>query len=75
MGTVLYLGAGMLIIALEGVLRTADPSKTVEGFRMTDVIFERRLVISLDDGSPVATRISFYPQSAKSTRGSSRSTR
>jgi acyl transferase domain-containing protein/NADP-dependent 3-hydroxy acid dehydrogenase YdfG len=64
-GTVLYPGAGMLVMALEGVLRTADPSKIVEGFRMTDVTFERGLVISLDDGSPVETRISFYPHSTK----------
>ena len=64
-GTVLYPGAGMLVMALEGVLRTADSSKTVEGFRMTDVMFERGLVISLDDGSPVETRISFHPHSTK----------
>lgn len=60
-GTVLYPGAGMLVMALEGVLRTADPSKTVEGFRMTDVTFERGLVISLDDEAPVETRISLHP--------------
>lgn len=64
-GTVLYPAAGMLVMALEGVLRTADPSKSVEGFRMTDVMFERGLVISLDDGSPVETRISFHPHSTK----------
>ncbi|GAB0137267.1 t1pks [Epichloe bromicola] len=60
-GTVLYPGAGMFVMALEGVLRTADPSKTVEGFRMTDVTFERGLVISLDDEAPVETRISLHP--------------
>lgn len=60
-GTVLYPGAGMLVMALEGVLRTADPSKTVEGFRMTEVTFERGLVISLDDETPVETRISLHP--------------
>ncbi|KXX75271.1 Lovastatin diketide synthase LovF [Madurella mycetomatis] len=64
-GTVLYPGAGMLVMALEGVLRTADSSKTLEGFRMTDVMFERGLVISLDDGSPVETRLSFHPHSTK----------
>jgi acyl transferase domain-containing protein/NADP-dependent 3-hydroxy acid dehydrogenase YdfG len=64
-GTVLYPGAGMLVMALEGVLRTADSSKTVEAFRMTDVMFERGLVISLDDESPVETRISFHPHSTK----------
>ncbi|KAH8690349.1 lovastatin nonaketide synthase [Phaeosphaeriaceae sp. PMI808] len=64
-GTVLYPGAGMLVMALEGVLRTADSSKRVEGFRITNVMFERGLVISLDDASPVETRISFHPHSTK----------
>lgn len=64
-GTVLYPGAGMLVMALEGALRTADPSKAVEGFRMTDVSFERGLVISLNDETPVETRISLHPHSAK----------
>ena len=62
--TVLYPGSGMLVMALEGVLHTADSSKTVEGFRMTNVIFERGLVISLDDEAPVETRVSFHPHSA-----------
>ena len=61
--TVLYPGAGMLVMALEGVLQTADSSKTVEGFRMTNVVFERGLVISLDDEAPVETRVSFHPHS------------
>ncbi|KAM5441355.1 Type I Iterative PKS [Microsporum ferrugineum] len=64
-GTVLYPGAGMLVMALEGVLRTADSSKAVGGFQMSDVMFERGLMISLDDGSPVETRISFHPHSIK----------
>ncbi len=65
-GTVLYPGAGMLVMALEGVLRTASSSKTVEGFRMTNVSFERGLVISLDDDAPVETRISFHQHSTES---------
>ncbi|EFR00806.1 lovastatin nonaketide synthase [Nannizzia gypsea CBS 118893] len=64
-GTVLYPGAGMLVMALEGVLRTADSSKTVDGFRFNDVMFERGLVVSLDDGLPVETRISFHPHGIK----------
>ncbi|KAJ5135407.1 Lovastatin diketide synthase LovF [Penicillium bovifimosum] len=64
-GTVLYPGAGMLVMALEGALRTADSSKTIEGFRMTDVTFERGLVISMDEDAPVETRISFHPHSVK----------
>nr|ALQ32965.1 putative polyketide synthase [Fusarium scirpi] len=64
-GTVLYPGAGMLVMALEGVLRTADSSKTVEGFRMMDVTFERGLVISLDDEAPLETRISLHPHTSR----------
>ncbi|KAI9689480.1 MAG: Type I Iterative PKS [Bathelium mastoideum] len=63
--TVLYPAAGMLVMALEGVLRAADSSKAVEGFRMTDVVFERGLVISLDDESPVETRISLHSHNMK----------
>ncbi|KAA8650216.1 uncharacterized protein ATNIH1004_002897 [Aspergillus tanneri] len=64
-GTVLYPGAGMLVMALEGALRTADLSKTIEGFRMNDVMFKRGLVISVDKEAPVETRISFHPHSTK----------
>ncbi|KAJ5300725.1 uncharacterized protein N7443_005727 [Penicillium atrosanguineum] len=64
-GTVLYPGAGMLVMALEGAMRTADSSKVIEGFRMTDVMFERGLVIPMDEEAPVETRISFYPHSTK----------
>lgn len=63
--TVLYPGAGMLVMALEGALRTSDTSKIVEGFRMTNVTFERGLVISMDEESPVETRISFHRHSAQ----------
>ncbi|CEL10309.1 hypothetical protein ASPCAL13430 [Aspergillus calidoustus] len=59
-GTVLYPGAGMLVMAVEGALRTADSSRTIEGFRLNDIIFERGLVISLEEDAPVETRISFY---------------
>lgn len=62
-GTVLYPGAGMLIMALEGALKSADPSQAVEGFRLTDVSFERGLVISLDESAPVETRLSLHPHS------------
>ncbi|PKX97840.1 type I polyketide synthase [Aspergillus novofumigatus IBT 16806] len=64
-GTVLYPGAGMLVMALEGALRIADSSKTIEGFRMNDVTFERGLVISLDEEAPVETRLSFYPDGTR----------
>ncbi|KAJ6788507.1 hypothetical protein PWT90_01621 [Aphanocladium album] len=64
-GTVLYPGAGMLVMAVEGALRTADSTKSVEGFRLTDVMFERGLVVSVDDDTPVETRTSFQPNPTK----------
>ncbi|KAI1261177.1 PKSN polyketide synthase for alternapyrone biosynthesis [Xylariaceae sp. FL1019] len=64
-GTVLYPGAGMLVMALEGALRTAHASRTVEGFRMTNVTFERGMVISLEDDAPVETRLSLHPHSGE----------
>ncbi|KAJ3499201.1 hypothetical protein NLG97_g515 [Lecanicillium saksenae] len=66
-GTVLYPGAGMLVMAVEGALRAADSSKPIEGFRLTDVMFERGLVVSVDDDTPVETRISFQPNSTKNS--------
>ncbi|EAT79697.2 hypothetical protein SNOG_12897 [Parastagonospora nodorum SN15] len=57
--------SGMLVMALEGALLTADSSKTVKGFRMNDVMFARGMVISLDDSAPVETRLSFHPHSTK----------
>jgi acyl transferase domain-containing protein/NADPH:quinone reductase-like Zn-dependent oxidoreductase/NADP-dependent 3-hydroxy acid dehydrogenase YdfG/acyl carrier protein len=60
-GTVLYPASGMLVMALEGVLRTAASSKKVKGFHMTNVMFERGLMISLDDTPPVETRLCFHP--------------
>jgi len=67
-GTVLYPGSGMLVMALEGALLTADSSKILKGFRMNDVIFERGMVLSLNDSAPVETRLSFHPHSTQ--RGS-----
>jgi acyl transferase domain-containing protein len=60
-GTILYPGAGMLIMALEGVLQLAEPSKKVEGFRFRNISFERGLVVSSGDDAPVETRLSFLP--------------
>lgn len=60
-GTVLYPGAGMLVMALEGALRTADTSKTIQGYRLSNVSFERGLVVSLDEEAPLETRINFHP--------------
>jgi acyl transferase domain-containing protein/NADPH:quinone reductase-like Zn-dependent oxidoreductase len=60
-GTILYPGAGMLIMALEGALQLAEPSKKVEGFRFRNISFERGLVVSSGDDAPVETRLSFLP--------------
>lgn len=47
-------------MALEGALQVANQDQPIEGFPMEDVMFERGLVISLDDASPVETRVSLH---------------
>ncbi|KAK4160402.1 putative polyketide synthase [Cladorrhinum sp. PSN259] len=60
-GTILYPGAGMLVMALEGALQVSDASKTVQGFRFRDVRFERGLVVTGADESPVETSLTLTP--------------
>lgn len=60
-GTILYPGAGMLIMALEGALKTADPARKVRGFRFRNVEFIRGLVVPSSDGAAVETRLSLQP--------------
>jgi acyl transferase domain-containing protein/NADPH:quinone reductase-like Zn-dependent oxidoreductase/NADP-dependent 3-hydroxy acid dehydrogenase YdfG len=60
-GTVLYPAAGMLVMALEGALRTADASRKITGFRLTDISFERGLVVPSGDESAVEVRTSLCP--------------
>ncbi|KAK3987244.1 putative polyketide synthase [Cladorrhinum sp. PSN332] len=61
-GTVLYPGAGMLVMALEGALQVSDAaSRRVEGFRFRGVRFERGLVVTAADESPVETSLTLTP--------------
>ncbi|RYO87212.1 hypothetical protein DL762_004340 [Monosporascus cannonballus] len=60
-GTILYPAAGMLVMALEGALQLADPSKKVEGFRFRNISFARGLVVTSGDDFPVETRLSLLP--------------
>ncbi|KAF2839930.1 ketoacyl-synt-domain-containing protein [Patellaria atrata CBS 101060] len=60
-GTILYPGAGMLVMALEGALQTADPEKQVKGFRFRDIAFMRGLVVTSGDETAVETRLSLQP--------------
>lgn len=60
-GTVLYPGAGMLVMALEGALQVSDSSRRVRGFRFRDVRFERGLVVTAADESPVETSLTLTP--------------
>jgi acyl transferase domain-containing protein/NADPH:quinone reductase-like Zn-dependent oxidoreductase/NAD(P)-dependent dehydrogenase (short-subunit alcohol dehydrogenase family) len=60
-GTILYPAAGMLIMALEGVLQMATDPSTVQGFRFRDVGFERGLVVPSGDEAAVETRLSLLP--------------
>ncbi|KAK4224175.1 putative polyketide synthase [Podospora fimiseda] len=63
-GTILYPGAGMLVMALEGALQMSDSSRKVEGFRFRDVRFERGLVVPAADESPVETSLTLNPDKA-----------
>ncbi|KAL8753206.1 MAG: hypothetical protein Q9184_005490 [Pyrenodesmia sp. 2 TL-2023] len=63
-GTVLYPAAGMLVMAMEGVLQTADSARKVEGFRFREVSFERGLVVTSGDEAAVETRLSLQPHKA-----------
>ena len=63
-GTVLYPAAGMLVMAMEGVLQTADSARKVQGFRFREVGFERGLVVTTGDEAAVETRLSLQPHEA-----------
>lgn len=60
-GTILYPAAGMLVMAMEGALRTADPARKLRGFRFREVGFERGLVVTSGDEPAVETRLSLQP--------------
>ncbi|KAL8990768.1 MAG: hypothetical protein Q9169_008041, partial [Polycauliona sp. 2 TL-2023] len=60
-GTVLYPAAGMLVMAIEGVLQTADSARKVQGFRFLQVGFERGLVVPTGDEAVIETCLSLQP--------------
>ena len=59
-GTILYPGAGMLIMVLEAARQMADVTKILMGVEFQDVIFERGLVIPPADQA-VETSLSIRP--------------
>ena len=61
-GTILYPAAGMLVMAMEGVLQTADSTRKVQGFRFRNVGFERGLVVTTADEAAVETCLSLKLQ-------------
>ncbi|KAK4178924.1 putative polyketide synthase [Triangularia setosa] len=60
-GTVLYPGAGMLVMALEGALQASDTTRHVHGFRFNKIRFERGLVVTAADEAAVETSLSLHP--------------
>ncbi|OTB06091.1 hypothetical protein M426DRAFT_55767 [Hypoxylon sp. CI-4A] len=44
-GSLLYPGAGMLVMAIEASRQLLDPKKTIKGFRMKEVVFQTALRI------------------------------
>ncbi|KAK0701130.1 hypothetical protein B0T21DRAFT_405823 [Apiosordaria backusii] len=60
-GTVLYPAAGMLVMALEGALQISDTTRRVNGFRFSNVRFERGLVVTAPDEAAAETSLSLHP--------------
>ncbi|KAL6720039.1 hypothetical protein ACLMJK_001960 [Lecanora helva] len=48
-GTILYPAAGMLVMAIQAAAQTADPTRTVEGYEVQDVLIGKAIVIPPDD--------------------------
>ncbi|EOA84353.1 uncharacterized protein SETTUDRAFT_33341 [Exserohilum turcica Et28A] len=63
-GTILYPGAGMLVMAIEGALQMASDATPVRGFRFREVSFERGLVVTSGDEAAVETRLSLLPHAS-----------
>ncbi|RMZ80449.1 hypothetical protein DV737_g3022, partial [Chaetothyriales sp. CBS 132003] len=59
-GTILYPGAGMLIMAIEAARQLADPARSLKGIELQDVVFGRGLVIPSGDEA-VETSLSLRP--------------
>ncbi|RMD42161.1 hypothetical protein DV735_g2940, partial [Chaetothyriales sp. CBS 134920] len=59
-GTILYPGAGMLIMAIEAARQLADPARPLKGIELQDVVFGRGLVIPSSDEA-VETSLSLRP--------------
>jgi acyl transferase domain-containing protein len=59
--TVLFPGAGMLIMALEAARQIADTTRRVKGFEFRDVASDRGLVIPHDQDQAVETSLEFQP--------------
>ncbi|KAI1618129.1 PKSN polyketide synthase for alternapyrone biosynthesis [Exophiala viscosa] len=59
-GTILYPGAGMLIMAIEAARQLADPTRSLKGIELQDVVFGRGLVIPSGEEA-VETSLSLRP--------------
>lgn len=59
-GTILYPGAGMLIMAIEAARQLADTTRTLKGIELRDVVFGRGLVIPSAEEA-VETSLSLRP--------------
>lgn len=59
-GTILYPGAGMLIMAIEAARQLADTSRSLKGIELRDVVFGRGLVIPSAEEA-VETSLSLRP--------------
>lgn len=60
--TILYPGAGMIVLAIEAAKYLADPAKKVSGFRVEDVTFSKAIMLSPDrDGVEIEISLRQVP--------------
>ncbi|KAK3321988.1 putative polyketide synthase [Apodospora peruviana] len=68
-GSLVYPGAGMLVMAIEAARQLADTSRTVVGYEVKDCIFQRALAIPQDaDGAEVQLTLRASPDSLDTHR-------
>ncbi|KAJ5595529.1 uncharacterized protein N7459_001737 [Penicillium hispanicum] len=67
-GSILYPGAGMIVMAIEASRQLANPKKVLKGFRLRDVVFQAALrVPSTTDGIETHFYVRPYFDSTSST--------
>ncbi|RDW64648.1 beta-ketoacyl synthase-containing protein [Coleophoma cylindrospora] len=69
-GNILYPGAGLMIMAIEGARQIADPNEEIIGYELRDVSISAALSIP-DDDKGVETLVQFHPRRTGTKAGPS----